>query len=72
MTLGKFSRGQDHVQAAALLAEVSLIDASLPTKLRRLLADKDSVHYSPSLVTLEKAKAMVRYATALLAEADRH
>ncbi|MDN5790242.1 MAG: hypothetical protein L0H25_05145 [Micrococcales bacterium] len=53
-SLGKWSRGQDHAQAASLLGEVSLKDLTLPSKLRRLLADKDAAHYSSSLITLEK------------------
>ena len=68
--LGQWSRGQDHTQAVALLGDVTLRDATLPTKLRRLLADKDAAHHSPNLITVEKAKAMVRQAAALLTEAD--
>ena len=71
LSLGKWSRGQDHAQSASLLGEVALQDPTLPTKLRRLLADKDAAHYSSSLLTVDKANAMVRQATALLAEADR-
>ncbi len=71
LTLGKWGRGQDHAQAAGLLAEVALHDVTLPAKLKRLLADKDAAHYSSSLITVEKATAMVRQATALLAEAER-
>lgn len=53
-----------------LLGEVALRDTKLPTKLRRLLADKDAAHYSPNLITVDKAKSMVRQAAALLTEAD--
>jgi hypothetical protein len=70
LTLAKWSRGQDHAQAVELLGDVALRDATLPAKLRRLLADKDAAHYSPTLISVDKAKTMVRYATALLAEAD--
>lgn len=70
LSLGKWSRSQDHKQAADLLSTVALRDTTLPTKLRRLLADKDAVHYSPSLITVERAKTMVRQAAALIAEAD--
>lgn len=70
LNLGKWSRGQDHKQAVDLLGEVALRDTTLPTKLRRLLADKDAAHYSPKLITVEKATGMVRQATALMAEAD--
>ncbi len=69
-SLGKWSRGQDHNQAVDLLGDVALRDTTLPTKLRRLLADKDAAHYSSALITVVKAKSMVRQAAALLAEAD--
>ncbi len=55
-----------------VLTDVALRDPSLPGKPRRLLAEKDAAHYSPTLVTVDKAKTMVRYAAALLAEAERH
>lgn len=70
LSLGRWSRGQDHNQAVSLLGEVALRDSTLPAKLRRLLADKDTVHYSAALISVDRAKAMVRQATALLAEAD--
>lgn len=65
----KWSRGQDHAQAVKLLGEVALRDITLPAKLQRLLADKDAAHYSPNLLTIEKAKTMLRHAAALLTEA---
>lgn len=70
LSLGNWSRGQDHSQAVDLLGDVALRDATLPTKLRRLLADKDAAPYSSTLITVEKAKTMVRQAAALLAEAN--
>ena len=70
LSLGKWSRGQDHHQAVELLGDVALRDPTLPGKLRRLLADKDAAHYSSALITVEKGKTMVRQAAALLAEAD--
>lgn len=69
--LGKWSRGQDHNQAVDLLRDVALRETTLPTKLGRLLAEKDAAHYSSTLITVPKARTMVRQATALLAEADR-
>jgi hypothetical protein len=70
LSLGTWSRGQDHHHAVDLLGDVALRDPTLPTKLRRLLAEKNAAHYSPTLITVEKAKTMVRQAAALLAEAD--
>ncbi|MGL4174762.1 MAG: hypothetical protein ACRCSN_01695 [Dermatophilaceae bacterium] len=70
LKLKKWSRGQGHAQAVSLLEDVALRDPTLPAKFRRLLADKDAAHYSSSLITVEKARAMVRQAAALLAEAD--
>lgn len=70
LSLGQWSRGQDHAQAVNVLVEVALRDTRLPIKLRRLLADIDAAHYSLTLITVEKAKTMVRQAAALLAEAD--
>lgn len=70
LSLGKWSRGQDHHQAVDLLRQVALRDTTVPSKLQRLLADKDAAHYSSTLITVEKAKTMVRHAAALLAEAD--
>ena len=44
--LGRYSRGQDHDQAVALLETIDLDDRTLVAELRRVLASKDSVHYS--------------------------
>lgn len=71
LALRKWSRGQDHGLAVELLSDVALHDSTLPTKLRRLLRDKDNAHYSPALISVEKARTMVRQARALMAEADR-
>jgi hypothetical protein len=46
LQLGRYSRGQDHDNAVALLETVDLPDHTLPTKLRRVLGSKDNVHYS--------------------------
>lgn len=70
LRVGKRSRGQDHRQAVALLQEVRLRDTSLPSRLQRLIAEKDAVHYSPNLVTASSAKGLVRHASALLQEAN--
>jgi hypothetical protein len=68
--LGRWSRGQDHEQAVRLLRDVVLHDATLPNKLGRLLADKDATHYSPNLITIAKARTLVRHAASLVEEAE--
>jgi hypothetical protein len=72
LTLHRYSRGQDHAQAAKLLETVSLDDTTLPAKLRRVLASKDAVHYSPQLVTGRDARNLLRQAQALVVAAERH
>ena len=69
-SLGQWSRGQDHSAAVELLATVAVKDKTVPSKLKSLLSTKDEVHYSPRLITVARAKSMVREATALLAEAE--
>jgi hypothetical protein len=71
LQLGHYSRGQDHNQAAALLETVALPDRTLPTKLRRVLAYKDNVHYSPRLISKADAQVLVRQARALVEAAER-
>ena len=71
LRLGRYSRGQDHDQAIDLLQTVDLDDATLPAKLRRILSSKDSVHYSPRLVSIAEAQALVRHARALVETAER-
>jgi hypothetical protein len=71
LTLHRYSRGQDHAQAAKLLEKVSLDDTTLPAKLRRVLASKDAVHYSPQLVTARDARNLLRQAQALVVAAER-
>ncbi len=68
--LKQWSRSEDHGAAVSLLETVDLADPTLPAKLRRLLAEKDLVHYSPNLVTVSSARSMIRSAKALLAEAE--
>jgi hypothetical protein len=71
LTLGKYSRGQDHHQAAALLETVDLVDRTLPMKLRRVLASKDAAHYSPRLISKADGQVLVRQAHALVEAAER-
>jgi hypothetical protein len=58
LKLHQYSRGQDHAQAVKLLEAVDLEDTSLPGKLCRILASKDSVHYSPHLVSATEATSL--------------
>ena len=62
---------QDRNRAEALLETVDLPDRTLPTKLRRVLASKDNVHYSPNLISKTDAQALVRQARALVDAAER-
>ena len=71
LRLGRYSRGQDHDSAAALLETVDLPDSTLPAKLRRVLASKDNVHYSPRLISKTNAQALVRQARVLVDAAER-
>lgn len=71
LRLRQWSRSDDHSSAVEILQTVVLHDSTLPTKLRRLLAEKDLVHYSPNLITVASARSMIRNARALLNEADR-
>jgi len=71
LRLGRYSRGQDHDTAAALLEAVDLPDHTLPTKLRRVLATKDNVHYSPRLISKTEAQALVRQARVLVDACER-
>ena len=71
LQLGHYSRGQDHNQAAALLETVDLPDHTLPAKLRRVLASKDTVHYSPRLISKTDTQTLVRQARALVDAAER-
>lgn len=71
LRLGCYSRGQDHDQAAELLDSVDVGDGSLSAKLRRVLAAKDSVHYSPRLVSKSDAQGLVRNAAVVVEAAER-
>lgn len=71
LTLGRYSRGQDHRNASELLETVSLTDRTLPSKLRRILAAKDRAHYSPHLLARDEAKKLVRQAAAIVEVAEQ-
>jgi hypothetical protein len=64
--LGRRSRGQDHRQAAGLLAEVGPGGRELARALERLLDVKDGAHYGMVYVTGQKAAAAVRQARVLV------
>ena len=71
LRLGRYSRAQDHDLAIELLEPVDVGELSLPTKLRPVLAAKDSVHYSPRLIAKSDAQTLVRQAGALVEAAER-
>lgn len=71
LQLSRYSRGQDHDSAAALLKTVDLPDHTLATTLRRVPASKDNVHDSPRLISKTDARALVRQARALVDAAER-
>jgi hypothetical protein len=71
LQLGRYSRGQDHDRAVALLETVDLPDHTLPTELRRVLGSKDNVHYSPRLISKTAPQALVRQARVLVDAAER-
>jgi len=72
LNLKKWSRGSDHLEAVALLNTVSGASGALANHLRRLLNQKNAVHYSPKLVTVDEAKIMLRHASALVDAADSY
>lgn len=71
LSLGRYSRGQDHSSAADLLDTVDLVDPTLPAKLRKVLVAKDLAHYSPQLLGVREARAVVRNAATLVEAAER-
>lgn len=68
--LGERSRGQDHRQAVQLLEKVLPTGLNMAKALRELLAVKDDSHYGSSLVSLSKARQMVRRAKELIDSAS--
>lgn len=67
--LGERSRGQDHRQAAQLLERVLPTGVNMAKALRELLAAKDDSHYGSTLVSVSKARRMVRRAKELIDDA---
>ncbi len=72
LNLKKWSRGLAHSQAVDLLNTVSGEGPAVANHLRRLLDQKNAVHYSPKLVTLDDAKSMLRHALARVEAADSY
>jgi len=73
--LGRRSRGQDHKQAVELLAQILPGGPEASVHLDRLLDLKDGAHYGVIHVTttelkiaMRQARALVEFATAVLAQ----
>jgi hypothetical protein len=64
------SRGQNHRQAVALLAEVGPDGRTLARTLDRLLDIKDGAHYGMVFVSAQKAAAAIRQARRLVEAAE--
>jgi hypothetical protein len=64
--LGQRSRGQDHRQALALVAQAGPDGKSLSRALGRLLDIKDGAHYGMVYVNPQQAKTAIRHATTLV------
>lgn len=71
LALRRWSRGSDHGQALELLRTVAGLEGGLVVSLKRLLDQKDAVHYSPDLVTADRAQGMLRQARALVEAAEK-
>jgi hypothetical protein len=67
--LGRRSRGQDHRQAVALLAEVEPGGPEAARHLERLLDLKDSAHYGVIFVTPAELRRALRGSAQLLSHA---
>jgi len=64
--LGRRSRGQDHRQALALLAQVTPDGQAMSRDLDRLLAVKDDAHHGLLQVSGQRAAAALRQARRLV------
>lgn len=69
--LGRYSRGQDHQQAIALLRTVEPGGVALANAYSRVIASKDDAQYSPVVMGVTKAQQVLRSATALVEAAER-
>jgi hypothetical protein len=70
--VGRRSRGQDHMQALTLLAQVAPDGQAMSRDLERLLAVKDDAHYGLLHVSGQRAAAALRQARRLVDAADTH
>jgi hypothetical protein len=64
--LGRRSRGQDHHEAEALVAEIEPGGPSAASALRRLLDLKDTAHYGLIPVSRQKLSSAMRQAANLI------
>jgi hypothetical protein len=69
--LGRRARGQDHREAAGLLAEVEPDGKSLSRALARLLDIKDGSQYGLVFLGSARAKTAVKNAASLVEAAER-
>lgn len=65
-------RGQDHLQAVALLRTVAPDGPDMARDLERLLAIKDDAHYGLLDISSQRATSALRQARRLLAAAEKH
>jgi hypothetical protein len=70
--VGSRSRGQDHRQALALLAQIVPNGQTMSRDLDRLLAVKDDAHYGLLQVSAQRAAAALRQARRLVHTAAEH
>ena len=70
--LGQRSRGQDHRQALALLAQIVPDGKVLERDLDRLLSIKDDAHYGMLHVSVGRASVALKQARRLLNAAEIH
>lgn len=67
--LASRARGQDHREAAALVATVAPHGPAMAKDLQRLLDRKDTVHYGTTMITAAEGARMVGWAARLVAHA---
>lgn len=70
LRLGRYSRGQAHHEAAALLRTITPGGTRLARDLTTVLAVKDSAHYGTVFLAATTVKNVLRAATRLLEAAE--